>query len=368
MPTLRRDEGMAPGRWYDPNSGRFLDATGPAQSSRPLPPMNSVQGIDTRCNVKLSWLDSFSGAVANGLMFGRGESVYGEGMNQKFYEQHSSAWWTGTGATIAGQVVLGFLTGGATAAGTVGGISSGMLLLARGYQAYAVAGDLVGMYDSYQAVVSDNFRATDLLGFAPSLGWAMGAARGAKGLGIGYAYAAYGASGSRRAVTKATLLRRLSELQTTSTSREVFDAIASNKVTLRVTRVAQAKRGMFNGRELVIDGTRGLDVALTTLVHEGRHAIDVLAGVIPSPLNGRISASARLFAEARAWGAELAFASRNGIRHTAIDGLLGLHPREAVLDIASTYRLSGSLSTSLLWSVSDDDLLRSITAFSDFRY
>jgi hypothetical protein len=54
---------------------------------------------------------------------------------------------------------------------------------------------------------------------------------------------------------------------------------------------------------------KNIETTLGIIVHEGRHALDIQAGLVPEPR--KANAYQRLLAEARAWASELEFLRRN---------------------------------------------------------
>ena len=77
-----------------------------------------------------------------------------------------------------------------------------------------------------------------------------------------------------------------------------------------------------------------MNEVLSTLVHEGRHALDVRAGVIPAANPG---GAMSLFAEMRAWSSSGNFAVRNAFSNRHADyGGLWQYPRELAINLGTS--------------------------------
>ena len=74
---------------------------------------------------------------------------------------------------------------------------------------------------------------------------------------------------------------------------------------------------------------------LSTVVHEGRHALDIGKGVIPAP--GAASLGEHAFAELRAFSESSKFAVLNNLDHAEAFRLARLGPQELAISIADSY-------------------------------
>lgn len=128
---------------------------------------------------------SASFGFADSIAFGHFEDVLGVAFNaegtQALAAQNGS-YYVGMGVGIAAQIAAGNWAAGALRVGTAGRTA---LIAAKAYTAYAVVGDVVGVYDSLSAAANGSFTPLHLLGFAPALGWASGLSRGAGRAGAG---------------------------------------------------------------------------------------------------------------------------------------------------------------------------------------
>ena len=187
------------GRWFDEQMGRFLseDPMG-YQSGRtnlyllngndPFAGTNysaSMVNEDNGPN-PFGLYGGFTFGVADALAFGHFDDLIFANGAQAVAAQ-TDAYWAGLGVGITFQIAAGNLAAGtlgaARTAAAVGTLArTGMAArtaigAARAFQAYSIAGDAVGVYDSAEALYFGEFSAMDLLGFAPTIGWA------SKGLG-----------------------------------------------------------------------------------------------------------------------------------------------------------------------------------------
>ena len=155
------------------------------------------------------------------------------------------------------------------------------------------------MYDSYQALATGNFHATDLLGFAPSVGWAMGAARGARGFSRGIASAQYSIGRAQYAALEEVSEEWLSHFghavagnsRLARLYRRVNDAGIDVTVDFRPTaRTAggTVTRGVFDpvvtrssspSITLFARAVPNADGLAHVFAHEARHALDHMNGL-----------------------------------------------------------------------------------------
>ncbi len=114
------------------------------------------------------------------VTFGHFDTVFRTHGAQAMAAQHG-AYYAGLAFGIAANFAVGSIVGAAAGAANA---SRGSLLAARAFVAYNVAGDAVGVYDSYSAYRNGTFGVLDAIGLASSTaglaGFAHGLGRGAR--------------------------------------------------------------------------------------------------------------------------------------------------------------------------------------------
>jgi len=193
------------GRWFDEQLGRFLseDPQGYGGGQTNLYVLNGNDPFATVSQTGIDWSKLEGPSPFNGLgAFGFGfydafafghfdDIIMADGAQQ--YAAQNGWYYAGMAFGVVSQIAIGNIAAGhltamsaASAAGTaaqVGAAARTATVAARAYQAYSLAGDAVGVYDSVDAYFSGEFSAMDLLGFAPTIGWASKGIDGLKSLG-----------------------------------------------------------------------------------------------------------------------------------------------------------------------------------------
>jgi len=193
------------GRWFDEQLGRFLseDPQGYGGGQTNLYVLNGNDPFATVSQTGIDWSKLEGPSPFNGLgAFGFGfydafafghfdDIIMADGVQQ--YAAQNGWYYAGMAFGVVSQIAIGNIAAGhltamsaASAAGTaaqVGAAARTATVAARAYQAYSLAGDAVGVYDSVDAYFSGEFSAMDLLGFAPTIGWASKGIDGLKSLG-----------------------------------------------------------------------------------------------------------------------------------------------------------------------------------------
>lgn len=150
---------------YDPIAGRYINQAAAATDPNPYRYDNG----DPINGSSFDWKGAYGYGVWDTLLFGHFDDVFQTGGAASYARQNG--WYYGGMATaVVGQILTGNLAAGAVSStANIGRVAYGA---ARAYQAYAVMGDVVGVYDSYQGMSNGDFSPLNLLGFAPTIGWA----------------------------------------------------------------------------------------------------------------------------------------------------------------------------------------------------
>lgn len=176
------------GRWFDEQLGRFLseDPNGYGSGQTNLYVLNGNDPFAVVSNTGIDWsklegpspfngLGAFAyGAFLDAVTFGHFDSITGfKGAQQQAAQ--SNWYYVGLGAGIAANIAVGNILGaGAGAAGA----SRASVIAGRAYLAYNVAGDAIGVYDSYTAYQNGTFGPLDAIGLVSSIGGLAGVAHG----------------------------------------------------------------------------------------------------------------------------------------------------------------------------------------------
>lgn len=136
------------------------------------------------CPYRLRW-----GSIGFGFYDTATFGLFGIAYGEDVRAQTNGGYFIGAAIPLAIQIGTGAWSvtalrgaGGAMAAARTFSTLSTAQKLAVGITAYSLVGDAVGVAQSTRNALTGNFSATDLLGFAPSIGWAGAAARGTGGL------------------------------------------------------------------------------------------------------------------------------------------------------------------------------------------
>jgi hypothetical protein len=145
------------------------------------------------------------------------------------------------------------------------------------------------------------------------------------------------------------ILQAFREAKHTETSSAILEGIESE--TLKIVFHKRLRNaGSATGKTITVNRTMNLDDILATLVHEGRHHLDIVSGLIPLP--NQASTAQRLLAESRAFSHAAEFAKLNNLTMASAFIHSQLHPAQLLESIIATpaYRF-GQIS---------DDLFREI--------
>jgi RHS repeat-associated protein len=137
--------------------------------------------------------------------------------------------------------------------------------------------------------------------------------------------------------TEQQLLQMLVDRTKTPSAKDILAALkdGSLQVVTDPTLIGTVKKGGCNSGN-VISIRPGLNEhdLLTTLIHEGQHAMDIRAGM---PLFENASLFEKAKAEARAFGAEIAYMEANSLVKASQWNLTKMGAREAWISIANSY-------------------------------
>jgi hypothetical protein len=89
-----------------------------------------------------------------------------------------------------------------------------------------------------------------------------------------------------------------------------------------------------------------IEEALATVVHEGRHALDIVQGIIPRPSSATLVD--RAFAELRAFTAASEFAQLNNLTQAQAFRHAALGPKELLISIADSYKSLAGITNNQL--------------------
>lgn len=149
---------------------------------------------------------------------------------------------------------------------------------------------------------------------------------------VSTAYASDGGASGGEAHTSETVDARFSGARHTAVSREILDRITDGTLTVVLDPTLDAY-GRTRGRGRITINPRGtLDQVVSTLVHEGQHDLDIVAGIVPPP--DRATPFERALAEARAFWAEAQFARINKLVGSQAFSLVDKGPLELVIALA----------------------------------
>jgi hypothetical protein len=139
----------------------------------------------------------------------------------------------------------------------------------------------------------------------------------------------------------------------TPLSREVLDALDSGALRMHLSPGLNVAGTTRSASEIAVNSTMHMHDVLSTVVHEGRHALDISKGIIPSP--GAASLGDHAFAELRAFSSASDFAKLNNLTHAEAFGLARLAPQELAINIAESYpHLKG---------ITDGELMNALNRF-----
>lgn len=133
--------------------------------------------------------------------------------------------------------------------------------------------------------------------------------------------------------TRAEILEEFKNAKHTSTSRSVPEMIEAGEAKVQFRR-RLAKKGMAWGTSIRILHTRNMGEMLATLVHEGRHCLDIREGRIPAD---NPSGLVCLIAEMVAWSEAARFAVLNGYSDTVAFKSSVMGPRELAISVEKRY-------------------------------
>lgn len=175
--------------------------------------------------------------------------------------------------------------------------------------------------------------------------------RGISNLTAKYFSTALRAAGFKH--TRAAIMAAFEAAQHTPLSREVLEAITSGQIRLTLSRRLAAGGTTKSAGKISVNSTMHMDDVLSTIVHEGQHALDMARGIIPKP--SAASLTERAFAELRAFSSAAQFAVQNNLTRAAAYGHARLAPRELAISIANSYPS--------LKAITDAELMQAVIRF-----
>ncbi|MGC3971776.1 MAG: hypothetical protein QM775_31865 [Pirellulales bacterium] len=133
--------------------------------------------------------------------------------------------------------------------------------------------------------------------------------------------------------TRREIIEAFSNAQHTATSRAVLEGIIDRSIQVRFVKNLN-KAGKIIDGVIQVNRTMSMDDILTTLVHEGRHKLDMVAGVIPTRNPGGVLS---LVAELRAWKDSGRFAKANQFVRTSDYRFADMGWREMAIELENSY-------------------------------
>ncbi|MEQ1506290.1 MAG: RHS repeat-associated core domain-containing protein [Myxococcota bacterium] len=227
-------------------------------------------------------------------------------------------------------------------------------IAARVSQPFATAASMSGHNDPHHdekfAFVAFSFAAdTEYMGYGVSAGQRLFNATSATFFGRS-AFLSGAAKASQGApLAMEEVLGRLQGLTHTAESQAVMDAISSGRLRLVLDATLDVSGTAGSADSILVNNAMLLDDVVTTVIHEGKHALDMAAGTVPAP--GMASLQEVALAELRAFTAEMEFAVANNLTTTRAymnSGALG-NPRLLAISIADAYPALKNITDSDLW-------------------
>ncbi len=157
-------------------------------------------------------------------------------------------------------------------------------------------------------------------------------------------------------VSKEKIIQQLKDAKHTDTSKEVLDALENGSLKLNLDPGLKTSGKTSSPDAITVNNAMHMDDVLNTVVHEGRHSLDMAEGVIPLP--GNASKSEHAFAELRAFSAESEFAVTNGLSNSSAYKRSVMDPRALAVSIADSYES--------LKGITDAELTRALSRFLNF--
>ena len=151
---------------------------------------------------------------------------------------------------------------------------------------------------------------------------------------IAQQYASSRASSSGHSHADADIFERFRSAAHTDTSRAILEGIESGQISTSFSsRIAGGGTTSETGA-VVVNNTMHMDDVLATLVHEGRHSLDIAGRIIPPP--SAANQVDRLFAELRAFTAASEFARLNNLTGSSALQHAGMEVRALAMSIADS--------------------------------
>jgi len=166
-------------------------------------------------------------------------------------------------------------------------------------------------------------------------------------------YASSGDASGREIHAPETMHERFSGAEHTAVSRVILDRIGDGTLTVVFDPTLDAYGGASGGGRITVNPRGSLDQAVSTFVHEGRHDLDIAAGIIPPPDDA--TPFERALAEARAFWAEAQFARLNNLVESQAFVLKDMGPIELLITLAEDPSYGGDKE---IGQLSDVDLRR----------
>jgi RHS repeat-associated protein len=160
------------------------------------------------------------------------------------------------------------------------------------------------------------------------------------------AYASSRAPSSGEAHEAEDILSRFHSSSHTETSGAVSKSIQSGKMKINFDPKMSGGGAAAGTGEITVNSSMNMDDILSTIVHEGRHELDVVAGTIPLP--GLASPAQTALAEVRAFKAAAEFAKVNNLTNAASFRHAAMGIRELAISVVESYGLK--VTDAQLWN------------------
>ena len=146
-----------------------------------------------------------------------------------------------------------------------------------------------------------------------------------------------------QAFTEQDILNALAQSQQTDASRRVLEAIQQGRIRIHLDPHSPTAGASGSPSQIILRPDMTMQDTLGVLVHEGQHALDMAAGIVPLPANA--TSVQRLLAEARSWSAELQFLRLNRFSQSASYELLNYNQTTLLISLGDSYLTAQVMNT-----------------------
>lgn len=150
-------------------------------------------------------------------------------------------------------------------------------------------------------------------------------------------YASSRATSSGESHESEEILKRFHGSEHTETSAQVSEALQSGKMKIKFDPKLAKGGTAAGGGKIEINSSMNMDDILSTIVHEGRHELDMAAGTIPLPAVATDAQTA--LAELRAFRSAADFAKLNNLVKADAFKHAGADPSAVLVGIMDAYKL-----------------------------